>query len=272
MELPNGCSFTCDLRDAIAREVCFTGVYGALETALFKKLLGPGMVFVDVGANWGYFTLLASQLVGNSGRVISLEPDPRPFDLLHANVSRNGLSQVAIRQVAAANHQGVLTLVGYSEEDGNFGTSSIVGHSQSRHFEVPAAPLDSLLRSNDVTLVHLVKIDVEGAEDLVLAGMIEGLMGQLYKCVLLEFHPTLLAARGRDVADAIAPLTENGYRGWYLDHSQQAVRRAAYAREIEIGDCLSPLAVGGSPSRWPHAIFAPSSIDLLAILHRQAIG
>src|SRR5262249_13205461 len=84
-----GDSFECDLRDAISREVCFTGRYEPQETALVRSILRPGMSFVDVGANWGYFTLLAAHLVGKGGRVISLEPDPRLFPILQRNVTRN---------------------------------------------------------------------------------------------------------------------------------------------------------------------------------------
>src|SRR5262245_56723365 len=77
-----GWSFQCDLRDSIAREVCFTGRYEPQETALVQAILKPGMSFVDVGANWGYFTLLAAHKVGVKGRVVSLEPDPRLFPVL----------------------------------------------------------------------------------------------------------------------------------------------------------------------------------------------
>src|SRR5215213_552816 len=69
-----GFSFHCDLSDAIAREVCFTGRYEPQDTALVRALLEPEMTFVDVGANWGYYTLLAASLVGRKGQVISFEP------------------------------------------------------------------------------------------------------------------------------------------------------------------------------------------------------
>ena len=65
-----GYAFHCDLRDGISREVCFTGYYEPQETALVRSILRPGMSFVDVGANWGYYTLLAANLVGSKGRVL----------------------------------------------------------------------------------------------------------------------------------------------------------------------------------------------------------
>lgn len=84
-----GYTFVCNLRDSISREVCFTGYYEPQETALVRSILRPGMNFVDVGANWGYFTLLAASLVGERGRVLSLEPDPRLFRKLSGNITRS---------------------------------------------------------------------------------------------------------------------------------------------------------------------------------------
>ena len=93
MRLPDslgGFTFICDVRDSLMREVCFTGMYEPQETLLAQQLLRRGMTVVDVGANWGYFTLLAAHLVGNRGRVLSLEPDPRMFRLLQQNVATTG--------------------------------------------------------------------------------------------------------------------------------------------------------------------------------------
>jgi len=70
MSMPSemgGFTFLCDLRDAISREVCFVGRYEPLETSIVESILRPGMVFIDVGANWGYFTLFAAHLVGKGG-------------------------------------------------------------------------------------------------------------------------------------------------------------------------------------------------------------
>ncbi len=118
--------FLCDLRDSIAREVCFTGLYEPQETAVVRAVLKPGMTFVDVGANWGYFTLLAAHLVGHAGRVLSLEPDPRLFQTLSSNLAMNRLSQVRALQLAAADAPGLLSLAGFDESQGNFGLSRIV--------------------------------------------------------------------------------------------------------------------------------------------------
>ena len=91
--------FHCDLRDATAAEVCFTGRYEPQETQLLRQLLGPGDVFADVGANWGYYTLAAASFVGETGRVVAFEPEPRLFALLEANVAANDRHQVCVSRL-----------------------------------------------------------------------------------------------------------------------------------------------------------------------------
>ena len=98
--------YACDLRDGIAREVFFTHGYAPQETALVRALLRPGHTFVDVGANWGYFTLLGAHLVGPHGRVVAFEPDPRLFRTLAWNLRANALSRVRALPLAAADRAG----------------------------------------------------------------------------------------------------------------------------------------------------------------------
>ena len=119
-----GSKFRCDLSDPLMREVCFTGRYEPQETALLARLLGPGMTAVDVGANWGYFTLVAAHLVGPTGRVVSVEADPRAHDTLSWNVTSNGLTSVRVVAAAAADQVGTLSFAAYgsnSSAGANFG-------------------------------------------------------------------------------------------------------------------------------------------------------
>jgi FkbM family methyltransferase len=246
--------FVCDLRDGIAREVCFTQRYEPQETALLRHLLRPGMSFVDVGANWGYFTLLAAGMVGPAGRVVSLEPDPRLFALLRANLARNELTHVVARQVAAADRSAALALAGFDEKDGNWGLSRLVPVADRRTMSVPALPLDDLLDDLRVDAADLLKMDIEGAEDLALQGMTAGLNRQRYRRIVLELHPTLLAERGRTTADVLRLLSAAGYRLWKIDHSPAATRRAAYARRPDPKDFLLPYHAGSPSDDWPHLL------------------
>ena len=142
-----GSSFTCDLRDTIAREVCLTGRYEPQETQLVQRLLGPGLVAVDVGANWGYFTIVCAYVVGDAGRVIALEPHPRLASMLESNVRDNPLvRQVTdVHRVAAGATSGSQAFVGFAEDDGNWGVSRAARATEVPDFEWQTVALDRLL-------------------------------------------------------------------------------------------------------------------------------
>ena len=100
---------------------------------------------VDVGANWGYFSLLAAAIVGREGRVISLEPDPRHFAALQANVRLNGFSQVRPIPKAAGAAYGVATLAGYDDGPANRGVSRLGPASDGQpSFQVECVPIDGV--------------------------------------------------------------------------------------------------------------------------------
>ncbi len=260
-----GLLFECNLQDAIAREVCFTGCYEPQETAMCKAILRPGMTFVDVGANWGYFTLLGTHLVGSHGRVVSLEPDPRLFRILKQNIAVNNLVNVDAQQIAAADIEGKLTLAGHDESSENWGVSKLVEHptANTKTFDVVTTRLDDVMDDCGISTVDLLKMDIEGAEELALKGMSLGLARHHYQRLLLEVHPSLLAERGRTVQDALELLIHHGYKGWWIDFSPAATRRAAYANSIKLKDYLRPITdFDGVPDAWAHTLWLAPGIEL----------
>jgi FkbM family methyltransferase len=238
-----GCRFECCLRDVSARELFFGGCIATQEISLVRATLRPGMSFVDVGANWGFFTMVAARLVGSSGRVMALEPDPRIFAMLAANVKRNQLEQVQAFPVAAADGDSNLVLAGHSQDAGNWAISRLVKNPAPAQvtFNVPSRTLDSLLDQAGLETVDLVKIDVEGAEDLVLQGMRTRLRTERYRAILLELHPQHLPEQGSSVDEVINLLREHGYKGYTLDHSPKAIRRAYYHPWTHFSEYIRPL-------------------------------
>ena len=118
----HGFAMNLDLAEFVDRTIFCTGEWEPRETALISELLKPGDTFVDVGANIGYFTLLASRLVGATGKVIGIEANPRTFKLLEANVALNHCANVDLRHVAAGEAPGFATMV--EREPGNAGGRS----------------------------------------------------------------------------------------------------------------------------------------------------
>ena len=251
-----GSSFVCDLHDSISREVCFTGRYEPQETQLALRLLGPGMVVADVGANWGYFTLVCAYLVGGTGRVIALEPHPRLASILAENVASNGLSQVEVHRVAAGATSESKGFVGFDELGGNWGVSRAAHGSEVADFESPAVALDALLDDRHAGRIDLVKIDIEGAEADAMRGMAAGLERHRYRYVLVECHPVELQRMGVSLEQCLAPLRRAGYRGWRIDHSAAMHRRAA-GGSVPTAELLAPIderVLAADP--WPHLLWA----------------
>ena len=253
-----GFRFICDLHDTISREVCFTGRYEPQETQLVQRLLRPGMVVVDVGANWGYFTLVCAHLVGPNGRVIALEPHPRLASMLSANIADNVvLSEiVAAHRVAAGAASGSKAFVGFDERDGNWGVSHVARGADVPDFESHTAALDTLLDDCRQSRVDLVKIDIEGAEADAIRGMAGGIERHRYRYVLLECHPAELARMGTTLEQCLEPFRRAGYRGWHIDHSAGMHRRAA-RRAVPTAELLAPIDDRVLASdQWPHLLWA----------------
>ncbi len=148
------------------------------ERVLLEALVRPGMHVVDVGANIGYCTMMFSSLVGERGRVWSIEPDPVNLLELEATVAENRLAgQITVLPVAAGASEGTVKF-----EPGLNSCVTPEGRS-----EVTVKSLDSL----KLERVDLIKIDVEGYEGAVL----EGALATLARCqptIFMELHPRLL--------------------------------------------------------------------------------
>jgi FkbM family methyltransferase len=137
------------------------GVWEADVMKLLARTLRPGGTFVDVGAHVGFHSVLAGQLVGPAGKVFAIEPAPWAVELLRANVWRQGLD-VTILPFAASDSTGTVRLaVEKAHRSGAHLTEA------EDAVEVQAAPLDELLPD---AAVDVLKVDVEGAEPLVLRG------------------------------------------------------------------------------------------------------
>ena len=228
----------------MSREVCFTGCYEPQETQLASRLLHAGDVFVDVGANWGYFTLAGAHWVGAAGRVIAFEPEPRLFALLTSNLEANRLDFVKPYPTAVAAGSGRLALHGLSvptaATGGNRDRSS--GRAPA-DFDCETVALDDALDAAGIGTVQLTKIDVEGGEADVLTGMARGLAQGRYRYVLMECHPELLAERGLTESDCLARLLDAGYRAWLITHTPALHRRAA-SQSLPARELMRPYRPG----------------------------
>lgn len=201
------------LGDWLGRHVYVRGEYEPATAQVFKALLRPGDTFIDVGANAGYFSLLASKCVGPAGRVWSFEPVPVTREELLANLRLNDASNVRVFDQALSNAAGTATFsVGPADHRG---TSSLRSLDEgSATLTVETARLDDLLGGQKVDCL---KIDVEGAEQLVLQGMADCLKRDRPDLVL-EVTDEYLRPLGGSAEGLCRALGEAGYRMYRIDH------------------------------------------------------
>lgn len=209
--------------DVISGSIAFTGLY---EQELSRRMLAQarhGGLMLDVGANMGYFSLLWAA-AHPENRVIAFEASAGPARRLEQNVSRNGLSgQVRILHKAASDANGNVTFwLGPAEQTGWGGIAPADGPDQEpgRDLEkvtVEAVRIDEVVGTEPIAVM---KIDVEGAEPLVLRGCRRILEAQQVACVYYECNQERLAALGFTAEDIHHEFKRAGYVCRALDASQ----------------------------------------------------
>jgi FkbM family methyltransferase len=198
-----------------------------------RRLLRPGDTFVDVGANVGYFSLIAAQLVGPAGQVHSFEPDDSARAMLERSIADNESHQVKCHPVALWSNDAALGLV--EEADAAFNHVEAV--EDSRRKQVRGVDFDGYAETVGMAKpIRLLKIDVEGAEVEVLRGMGETLARDR-PALIVEAQDATLARSGYRLEDIFSLLDSHGYAGATADG--RAAVDADAARRLLAGE-LAP--------------------------------
>jgi FkbM family methyltransferase len=199
-----------DLGDYTQRRIYY-GCHEPLEMRAVKRLLRPGDVALDVGANVGLFTLLAADAVGSTGEVHAFEPVPATFAELNENVRINGFEQVRLTRAAVGAAPGETTLgLGEHPEGGSGGYMT---GGTGAPVEAPVVTLDGYVAQHlPDAPIRLLKVDVEGAEPDVLLGFRERLSVRPPDIVVAEVSPETLGLHGHNAASLLEQLTGSGYR------------------------------------------------------------
>jgi FkbM family methyltransferase len=176
---------------AVGHTVARTGSYEPEVSSTLRELLPKGGTFVDIGANIGWFSLLAASLVGPTGRVIAVEPNPRNVALLRQSAKDNSFDNIDVVAVALGERPGAAAL----ETDGSNGRLIPIdgppATAVEASFVVATFPLDTVLQELGAKRVDAIKIDVEGAEPLVIRGATRTI-SENRPLLISEFYPLAL--------------------------------------------------------------------------------
>lgn len=190
------------------KNLLFTPQYfDPAELGLLKHHLSGDFTFIDIGANVGGYALFAAALAGPRARILAIEPEPELFERLLYNIRQNGFAGVKAYDCALADGPGEITLF---IDEANRGESSmrLIGSAAgARQLRVPATSLSAIVAEEGFASVDAIKVDVEGAEELILAPFFRDADPRLWPKLLIVEH-----APSRWTIDLPALIVAQGYR------------------------------------------------------------
>ena len=238
----------------ISRELSVYQTHEPLATRLLLETLKPGMNVVDIGGNLGYYTLLEARIVGETGRVIAIEPVAANFKQLSKNVEANGYRNILLHNLAIAAKNGTAPM--YLSKKSNW-HSLHPSPAETEEIMVHASTLDALLAKYDLPSVDLIRMDLDGYEVAVIHGMTETLAKYSPK-LLVELHPHLTDAEA--FLGYMKHLRALGYDlEWVVDNERDRPVRWRFARVEKI--TLEALLADPRMTTEPRALMVLFSRD-----------
>ena len=162
-----GYTFLCDLSEHIQRSI-FLFNYDEDAQRFIRRSLKAGDTFLDIGANVGFYSLLASSIVGENGRVIAVEPNPKTYFKLKGTIEENSIKNILLLNIGLGKERGVLEL--YFNPEGGIDSATMVPHNAPQSVKVEVVSLDEVALTHKIARIHYCKMDVDGFEPNVLAG------------------------------------------------------------------------------------------------------
>jgi FkbM family methyltransferase len=212
------------------------GKYEKDTTLLFKRILHPGMVALDLGANMGYFSLLFAKYVGKEGKVYAFEPHPTNCTVLSKSIKANGFDNIMVVQKAVSNKLGLASL--HFNESGSGGSSVYKRNlpnvdEQNRHIEVETISLDTFFEHEGWPAVDIIKMDIEGAENVALVGAKQLIQRSPKLKMVMEFNPNVQTDAGVSPEGLFTTLLSVGFQTFSLIQD--------YLQPINVPDDISHL-------------------------------
>ncbi len=194
--------------------------YEPYTTELFKGTLKPGDTVLDIGAHFGYFSLIAAKSVGQEGKVYAFEPGPENFELLVRNVRLNGYGHIHPANKAVGSRCGPATFLLAESSDGHSFFPHPLSPTKAR-ISVECTTIDEFLRGESV---NVAKIDIEGGELSALDGMKETVAKNRELVLFIELMPTCLRNAGCSPNDLLSRLEEMGYEVQVIDEASRSLK------------------------------------------------
>jgi FkbM family methyltransferase len=222
---------------AIVPHLLSEGVWEEYETELFHKYIKPGDVVVDIGANIGYYTLIAAKLTGKDGKVYSFEPEPNNYELLVRNIKVNRYNNVTPVQKALSDKKGELKL---HLDKLNLGSHSFIEIDDPKRkggeVTVDTITLDEFFKEEGKDRgIDFIKMDAEGAEGLVVEGA-KYILQKYAPKIIMEFWTAALRKIGTEPIKLLEDFQGYGYGIKLIEIEKHQMKKLSIEKIIEYCD------------------------------------
>ncbi len=206
-------------QDEACRSLFLTGSFEPNEFRYLKQVLRPGMTFVDAGAHFGLYTLFASQMVGDGGLVLAIEPSSREFERLERNLQMNAVRNVRLRRAALSDRRSQARLIVAEMPHSGHNTLGSFAYETTRPLGeeiVATVRLDEIIREEGLSRVDVIKMDLEGSEYAALEGGYQ-VLERFHPILLVELFDGSLQHQGRRSSEVWNVLERCGYELHHFD-------------------------------------------------------
>lgn len=211
-----GIEYVLDLSDWIQLNLYVLGSYETDDLRLMAQYLKTDSVFLDIGANIGLFSLNASKII-KTGEILAFEPMSKNFNKLTEHIKINNIKSIKAFKKAVSDRHSLLTI--YTDaNDKNNGMASVYGDTNAGHERVEAVCLDDFLRTQNISRLDFIKIDIEGYELPALNGL-KNTIRQHQPVILIEIDANILKQTPFKQEDIVTFFNELGYKAKQIDHS-----------------------------------------------------
>jgi FkbM family methyltransferase len=205
----NSMAVRIDILESIQQGM-FLGEYEPTQTGWLKECLTEGDCFVDLGANFGYYTSLASKIVGDAGKVFAFEPSPIAGQVIIDMIAKNEIKNIQFVQAAVGDKSGDIDIF-MPLSRGTHSPSAFFSDPTFIRLRVALIDLDHFAPLNDGTPIKLIKIDVEGSEPNVIKGLRRLAQGGLVQNLFCEFNSGWLRRNSTTPTELFDAIIECGF-------------------------------------------------------------
>ena len=233
VDYDDGLLFHCNTQSFLEWYIFFYGAFRPEVSKLINRMLRPGQVAIDIGANVGMHSVIMANRVGPTGRVIVFEPDPHPMARLRQNMALNGIDWVTTVEAAISSKSETRSFFLHDDSIGNFANASLVAANVGKDtpsVQMQVYGLDEWLKDNPLPRVDLIKLLAQGEEFNALQGM-RGLIERDRPKIFFLYEPSYWHRQDLELMDAV-----KFFRGFgYTVHAIEFGARREVSEEIPKG-------------------------------------